>query len=124
MLMYVRAEREGEFGLHLYVCKKMTPYIFAAGHWNYARDGTVYIRMMENLPDSVLNKFMKGQHVVHLQHGIWNGIWSDMAIESTYMKIGKGPSGIVGITTNDRSVSILATSHHLCSELLTELYDL
>ena len=94
--MYVRAEREGEFGLHLYVCKKMIPYFFAAGHWNYARDGTVYIRMMENLPDSVLNKFMKGQHVVHLQDGFWNGIWSDMAIESTCMKIGKGPSGIVG----------------------------
>ena len=102
----------------------MIPYFFAAGHWNYARDGTVYIRMMENLPDSVLNKFMKGQHVVHLQDGFWNGIWSDMAIESTYMKIGKGPSGIVGITTNDRSVSIWANSHHLCSELLTELSDL
>ena len=124
MLMYVRTEREGEFGLHLYTCKKMIPYFFAAGHWNYARDDTVYIRTMEKLPDSLMNKFMKKQHVVHLQEGVFNGIWSDMAIESTYMKIGKGISGIVGITTNDRSVSIWANSHHLCSELLSELSNL
>ena len=32
-----------------------------------------------------------------------------------------GPSGIIGVTTNDRSVSIWTNSHHLCGELLTEL---
>ena len=41
MMMYIRAKREGEFGLHLYCCKKMIPYFFAAGHWNYARDSIV-----------------------------------------------------------------------------------
>ena len=34
MMVYVRAEREGEFALHLDVCKKMLPYFFTAGHWN------------------------------------------------------------------------------------------
>ena len=34
-----------------------------------------------------------------------------------------GPSGMIGVTTNDRSVSIWANSHHLCGELLTELDD-
>ena len=34
-----------------------------------------------------------------------------------------GPSGMIEITTNDRSVSIWANSHHLCGELLTELDD-
>ena len=52
MMMYVRAEREGEFGLHLYCCKKMIPYFFAVGHWNYARDGIVYLRSMEKMPDN------------------------------------------------------------------------
>ena len=37
------------------------------------------------------------------------------------MKIGKGPSGLIGITTNERSVKIWANGHHLCGELLTEL---
>ena len=64
---------------------------------------------------------MDGEHVIRIKDGFFNGIWSDMAIETTYMKVGKGPSGMIGVTTNDRSVSIWANSHHFCGELLTEL---
>ena len=124
ILLYIRAEREGEFALHLYVCNQMLPYFFAAGHWNYARDGVAYVRMMEKLPRALLNKFMRGEHVIHLKQGLWNGIWSDMGIETTYMKIGKGPSGLIGVTTNTRSVTIWANGHHLCSEMLTDLEGL
>ena len=90
MMMYVREEREGEFGLHLYACKEMMAYYFAAGHWNYARDSIVYLRTMEKLPNSLLDKFMYGEHVVHLKDRLFNGIWSDMTIETTYMKFGEG----------------------------------
>ena len=43
MMLYVRAEREGAFALHLDVCKRILPYFFAASHWNYARDGIAYV---------------------------------------------------------------------------------
>ena len=82
MMMYIRGEGEGEFGLHLYACKKMVPYSFATGHWNYARDSIVYMRTMEKLPECLVKKFMNGEHVVRIQNGLFNGIWSDMAIES------------------------------------------
>ena len=75
------------------------PYYFAASHWNYARDGLNYTRMMKKLPLKAFDSFLEGQHVLHLTDGIFNGIWSDMGIETTYMKHGKGPSGIIGITT-------------------------
>ena len=68
----------------------MIPYFFAAGHWNYARDSIVYLRTMEKLPNGLFDKFMNGEHVIHLRDGLFNGIWSDMAIETTYMKFGKG----------------------------------
>ena len=68
----------------------MIPYFFAAGHWNYARDSIVYLRTIEKLLNSFLDKFMNGEHVVHLKDGLFNGIWSDMAIETTYMKFGTG----------------------------------
>ena len=55
----MRAEREGDIALHLYACRKMIPYFFAAGHWNYARDSLVYIRSMEKLPFELMNKFIK-----------------------------------------------------------------
>ena len=92
MMVFVRAEREGNFLLHIYACHEMMPYFYAAGHWNYVRDGLVYLKTMEKLPNNVLERFLAGEHVIHLQKGYWNGIWSDMAIECTYMKVGKGPS--------------------------------
>ena len=77
------SRKTGKFGLRLYACKQMLPYFFAAGHWKYARDGLVYLRKMERLPDCLVNKFMEGQHVVHLKNGYFNGLWSDMAIKMT-----------------------------------------
>ena len=47
-----------------------------------------------------------------------------MDIESTCMKIAKGPVGITGVTTNEQAVQIWASGHHLCIQVLTELEDL
>ena len=78
MMLYFRAEREGEFRLHLYACKQMIPCFFAAGHVNYARYGLCYIKTMETLPTSILHPFLLGEHVARHQEGIWNAIWTDM----------------------------------------------
>ena len=53
---------------------------------------------MEALPPKVLEFFMKGEHVLRHTPGLWNGIWSDMFIESSFMRYGHGKRGIVGIT--------------------------
>ena len=37
MMMFVRAEREADWPLHLWCVKEMMPFFFAAGHFNYAR---------------------------------------------------------------------------------------
>ena len=37
MMMFVRAEREADWPLHLFCVKEMLPYFFGAGHFNYAR---------------------------------------------------------------------------------------
>lgn len=37
MMMFVRAEREADWPLHLFCVKEMLPYFYAAGHFNYAR---------------------------------------------------------------------------------------
>ena len=97
-LLFARAEREGEWLLHLSAVKAMLPYFFAAGHHNYARYASYYLWNMENLPDEILARFMKGEHVMRHQDGFWNGILSGMFIETTFMWYGKGPGGIVGVT--------------------------
>jgi len=42
MMLYVRAEREADWPLHIQAMKFMIPYFFAAGHINYARFITFY----------------------------------------------------------------------------------
>ena len=51
---------------------------------------------MHNLPGIVLEQFLKGEHIVCHQDGHWDGIWTDMMIESTYIRHGKGPGSIIG----------------------------
>ena len=43
IMMYVYAEHEGDFSLHLHACYKMMPYFFAAGHLYYARYSVYYL---------------------------------------------------------------------------------
>ena len=96
----------------------------AAGHHNYARYGLYYLRSMEKLPTELLKNFMKGEHVMRHQKGFWNGIWSDMFIETTFMKYGKGPGGLIGITLNPVTVKKWANSLHICTQLLKDLDDM
>ena len=44
-----------------------------------------------------------------------------MMSETTYMKYGKGSSGLIGITTNPRSVQIWSNSHHIFNGTLHNL---
>ena len=53
LLQNVRAEREGNWGLHLQTQRAMVPYFFAADRQHYARWTPVYILDMLNLPREV-----------------------------------------------------------------------
>ena len=121
MMMFVRAEREGDWPLHLWAVQEMMPYFFAAGHHNYARYGLYYLRTMQRLPAKLLERFLKGEHVMRHKPGIWNGIWSDMYIETTFMRYGKGPKGIIGITLKPSAVRRWAFSMHVCCQVANDV---
>ena len=117
MMSYIRAEREGDWLLHLTTFRKMLPYYFAAGHVNYARYGLYYLRSMEKLPPHVQSHFLHGPHVMRHIHGIWNGLWSDQFIESTFMRYGHSTGGIIGITLKPDALKIWALSRHFCCKM-------
>ena len=121
MMAFIRAEREAEWSLHLWAFEQMIPYFFAAGHINYARHGLYYLRSMQRIPKEMLARFDKGEHVMWHRQGIFNGIWSDQFIESTFMRYGKGPGGIIGITLNPSTVKRWAMSMHICSNLVHDI---
>ena len=56
IMMYVRAERENDWSLHLVSIESMIPYFFAAGHVNYARYCLYYLRSMTSMPRKCLEK--------------------------------------------------------------------
>ena len=121
IMSFVRAEREGDWLLHLSALEKMMPYFFSSGHINYARYGLYYLRSMQQLHRDVQEKFLRGEHVMRHQDGLWNGLWSDLFIETTYMRYGKGPSGIIGSTLNDTTLAIWALSLGLLGKLKQDL---
>ena len=91
-------EISDDFYLHMKCMEEAKLLFFAAHHHEYARFCEAYTRIMEQLPESILNHFKRGHHTVHLKDGLFNGIWTDMAIECTWMKKGKGP----GILENSK----------------------
>ena len=121
MMLYVRAERGGDWILHIYAVTRMVPYFFAAGHPNYARYGLHYLNDMKRLPDSILSKFLRGEHVTRHQRGYWNGIWSDMFIESTFMRYGKGPTGLIGLTLKPSVIRKWAYSLNIFTQVQEDL---
>ena len=64
----------------------MTPLFFAAAHTHYARYALYYMRAVEGLPIEVSKHFMARE----LTSGLFNGIWTDMVIETTFMRYGYG----------------------------------
>lgn len=79
---------------------------------------------MEALPDEILYRFMKGEHVMRLQRGLWNGLWSDMFIETTFMRYGHAPNGIIGITLKPDTLKVWALSLHACSSMEAALDEM
>ena len=86
--------------------------------------GMCYLRSIEALPGEVLVCFMKGEHVMRHQCGLWNGIWSDMFIETTFMRYGHAPGGVIGITLKPETLKVWAWSLHTCSRLEADLDEL
>ena len=69
--MFVRAEREAYWPLHLKAVELMMRKFFAAGHIHYGRYGLYYLRQMQSLPTDVLQHFMTGEQVMRHRPGIY-----------------------------------------------------
>ena len=53
--------------------------------------------------------------------GLWNGIWTDMFIETTFMRYGHGKRGIIGVTLKPETLKVWSLSLHICSRLKQDL---
>lgn len=99
----------------------MLPYFFAAHKHNYARYGLFFCRSLTWLPPEVEQQFLRGEQILHHVEGLWNGIPSDQFIKTMWMKRGKGPSGIIGVTQNPQTMATWSYSQHAVITLTADL---
>ena len=115
-LQLLRAQRGGDFLVQQVSLEAMMPYFFAAGHMNYARYITWYLRNVENLPTTAKNDLMEGAHVCRHSDG-GTAVPADQFGEQTYIRRGKGAGGLRGISTNAEQVAVWVGSFSVCAHL-------
>ena len=71
---------------------------------------------MKGLNPEMMKKLQHGAFVRHIP-GIYNATWSDMFIETTYMRLGNGPAGAVGVATDYQQMVKWALSFALSGEV-------
>ena len=89
-----KAERSGNWPLHLHATASMLPFLRAANRTHYSRWLPIYTLDMLDLPEDVEESFTKGQFSVRETGNSLNGIWSDMSVEKTIVRDAKSESGI------------------------------
>ena len=105
MMRFCRASHEGDWPQHITTAEAMVAYMFAANKYNYSRYGLYYLRFMTWLGPEILDRFCQGQQSLHHTAGIYNGQWSDMFIETNWMRKGHGPGCIIGMTENHQTMA-------------------
>ncbi len=115
---FERAERESDFLLQHHCYQQMLPYFFAAAHWQYARYITWHVMEMKTmLPDDAKTDLLAGAHVCLHKPGTWNAVSADQFGEQTYIKNGKLPGGLKGLTLSADQVAIWVESYPVCAHV-------
>jgi hypothetical protein len=119
LLMFTRAQRQGDWNLHLYSFRCMLPYFMRYDHYNYSRWGSIYLAEMHQLPAEVLSEFQQGNFVVKRSSLKFNQVDPDQSQE-WLNAVGKTGGGIVGITRTPSALSRWALSYNLRSHIAVD----
>ena len=125
---FIKAERMGNWSLHLEAVSDMLPYLAASGHSLYAKSARIYLQTMLNLerdhPD-VNRNFAQGFHVARRSSRLWAGLSSDLMIEQVLMRSMKTSGGLTrgrGMAEQQRLTWLL--SMPACSETNRAMQEL
>ena len=126
---FIKAERTGDWNLHLQTVQAMLPYFAASGYSLYTKSARIYLQEMSKLKDDhprVHDAFEKGFHVIRRSDRYWAGLSSDLIIEQVLMRSLKTSGGLTrgrGMSETQRLIWLLsmpATAEimKLCKNLL------
>lgn len=117
----IKAERTGNWSLHLQSVYDMLPYFAATGHILYAKSAYIYLQIMNDLKDkhpTIYKEFQSGMHVARRSDRFWAGLSTDLMIEQVLMRSAKTSGGLTrgkGFTETQRIVWLM--SMPACAEI-------
>ena len=94
---FIKAERLGNWYLHLQAVSEMPPYLASSGHSLYAKSARIYLSCMANLPNDhpvVHQHFVEGLHIARRSNRAWAGLSTDLVIEQVLMRSMKTSGGL------------------------------
>ena len=101
LLQFLKAERTGNWKLHLSSIAAIIPHFFAMNRQNYASYLPVYLADMQQLelthPD-VYNEFAAGNHTISHSGQLFLQVSTDMALEQSINADSKSSGGVIGIS--------------------------
>ena len=79
--MFVRAQRDRVWDLHLVAFQKMLPFFYRHDHGNYAKWGTIYLAETKQLPDEIEKEFKMETFVLNVEKAKFNQVDPDQGQE-------------------------------------------
>ena len=120
-----RAERTGDWSLHLHATEQMLPFFAAAGHNNYLKSVLLYLQDAQNLCNCLKSKYEKGLFTIWRKDKLfWSGTFTDQVIEQDLMLSGKSEGGLINITHKDAARTMWLLSAHVIANYSSALRDL
>ena len=115
LLQFIKAERTGNWNLHLSSTAAMIPHFFAMDRTNNAHWMPIYLADMHKLEErhpKVFQEFSAGNHSISCSQKPFAQVWTDMALEQSINLDSKSKGGIVGISRRKDAVERwFLTSH-------------
>lgn len=99
VMQFIEAERLGKWQLHLQCVRDMLPIFHAGGHLAYGKSAQIYLQDMSRLhtvmsPHEYQMFTTEGHFTIRRSDKKWAGIWTDMTVEQTLMRVMKVSGGL------------------------------
>ena len=123
LLMFTRAQRDGNWELYLLSFRQMIPFYFQYDHQNYARWSIIYLAQMIQIPEQIREEFMKGYFVVKCSELKFTQVDPDHAQE-WLNRASKIAGGIIGITNTTSALMNWNLTFNARSFIANQTYDM
>ena len=107
LLQFLRAERTGNWDLHIATTSQMIPYFFAMDRRNYSKWLPVYLADMTALSSKhplVHKESLDGNHSVSRSQHSFSKVSTDLALEQSVNRDSKSKGGIIGMSQNPNAL--------------------